>query len=162
MTAHPHTLLAKLAAMFGAQTEDLAVEALRHILSRSEAAREVLSDLIAADGATVGEITHVRTRATAKEGEPPDLVRFDRDGRECALIEATSWAGLIHNQPVAYLDRLPMNTSAALLFVAPAARLQHLWAEFRRSVGGRPSLFMRVCGFKDSMRPPATDDEEVT
>ena len=39
MTDHPQTLLAKLALKFSPRTEDLAVEALGHILSQSEAAR---------------------------------------------------------------------------------------------------------------------------
>ena len=39
MTAHHQTLLAKLAPKFGPQTENLAVDALGHILSGSKAAR---------------------------------------------------------------------------------------------------------------------------
>ena len=82
----------------------------------------------------VGEIAQVRTQATGKEGERPDLAGFDRDGRERVLIEAKFWAGLTGNQPVAYLERLPANTPSALLFVAPAARLETLWNELLRTV----------------------------
>lgn len=57
-----------------------------------------------------------------------------RDGRERVLIEAKFWAGLTGNQPVAYLQRLPANTPSALLFVAPAPRLDTLWNELRRTV----------------------------
>ena len=85
MTAHNRTLLAKLAPMFGAQTENLAVAALGHILWGSQAARRALSDLLAAGGATVGAIAQVRTQATGQEGERPDLAGFDRDGRERVL-----------------------------------------------------------------------------
>ena len=118
MTDLPPTLLAKLAVSFGPRTEDLAVEALGHILAQSEATRRALSDMIAPGGADVGEIAQVRTQATGKEGERPDLAGFDRDGRERVLIEAKFWAGLTGNQPVAYLQRLPANTPSALLFVA--------------------------------------------
>ena len=134
MTAHGQTLLAKLASKFGPQTENLAVDALGHILSGSKAARRALSNVIADGGAVVGEIAQVRTQATGKEGERPDLAGFDRDGRERVLIEAKFWAGLTDNQPVAYLKRLPANTPSALLFVAPAARLEILWNELRRTV----------------------------
>ena len=111
-----------------------AVDALGHILSGSEAARRALSNVIADGGAVVGEIAQVRTQATGKEGARPDLAGFDRDGRERVLIEAKFWAGLTDNQPVAYLKRLPANTPSALLFVAPAARLETLWNELRRTV----------------------------
>ena len=134
MTAHNETLLAKLAPLFGAQTENLAVAALGHILWGSQAARHALSDLLAAAGATVGEIVQVRIQATGKEGERPDLAGFDRDGRERVLIEAKFWAGLTGNQPVAYLARLPTNTPSTLLFVAPAARIETLWNELLRTV----------------------------
>ena len=134
MTAHNQTLLAKLAPMFGAQTENLAVAALGHILWESQAARRALSGLLAAGGATVGEIAQVRTQATGKDSERPDLAGFDQDGRERVLIEAKFWAGLTGNQPVAYLARLPTNTPSTLLFIAPAARIETLWNELLRTV----------------------------
>ena len=139
MTAHGQTLLAKLASKFGPQTENLAVDALGHILSGSKAARRALSNVIAAGGAVVGEIAQVRTQATGTEGERPDLAGLDRDGQERVLIEAKFWAGLTDNQPVAYLERLPANTPSALLFVAPAARLETLWNELHRIVAKSPS-----------------------
>ena len=46
--ANRKTLLAQLAPMFGSQTENLAVEALGHILSGSAAARGALSELLEA------------------------------------------------------------------------------------------------------------------
>ena len=79
MTAHHQTLLAKLAPKFGPQTENLAVDALGHILSGSKAARRALSKMIAAGGADVGEIAQVRTQATGTEGERPDLAGVDRN-----------------------------------------------------------------------------------
>ena len=139
MTAHHQTLLAKLAPKFGPQTENLAVDALGHILSGSKAARRALSKMIAAGGADVGEIAQVRTQATGTEGERPDLAGVDRNNLERVLIEAKFWAGLTDNQPMAYLKRLPANTPSALLFVAPAARLTTLWNELRRIVAKSPS-----------------------
>ena len=139
MSSNRKTLLAKLAPMFGAQTENLAVEALAHILSESEAARRALYDLLQAGGVHVDSIARVRTQVAAGNTRP-DLVGFDRHNEECLLIEAKFWAGLTEAQPVDYLTRLTKNSSAtphepkttALLFVAPAARLESLWAELWR------------------------------
>ena len=128
------TLLAKLAPMFGGQTENVAVEALGHILSGSEAARRALADVVRAGGAEVGQIVQVRTQATGREGARPDLAGLDERGDERVLIEAKFWAGLTENQPVSYLERLPDEQPSALLFVAPAARVESLWAELRRRV----------------------------
>ena len=123
MTAHRQTLLAKLAPKFGPQTENLAVDALGHILS---------------------------------ESERPDLAGFDRDGHERVLIEAKFWAGLTDNQPVAYLERLLANTPSALLFVAPAARLETLWNELRRTVAKSPSGIMLARFFETAGLRSAT------
>ena len=141
MAASRKTLLAKLAPQFSVQTENVAVEALGHILSGSEAARSALSDVLNAGGAQVGQIAQVRTQVTGKDGERPDLVAFDQDGEKRVLIEAKFWAGLTESQPVVYLKSLTEDgrpdaqrslKASALLFVAPAARLDSLWAELCR------------------------------
>ena len=128
------TLLAKVVPMFASSTENVAVEALGHILAESEATRRALSDILLVGGATVGPITRVRTQASGDVDERPDLAGSDRHGRERVLIEAKFWAGLTENQPLAYLERLPEQESSALLFVAPAARIEPLWTELRRQV----------------------------
>ena len=76
MTANRKTLLAQLAPMFGPQTENLAVEALGHILFGSEAARNALSELLLAGGADVGQIAQVRTQDLARM--VPDPILSDR------------------------------------------------------------------------------------
>ena len=131
------TLLEALAlsSPFRGRTEDIAVEALGHILSSSEAARAALSDVVDAGGAQVGPIARVRTQVTGKKGARPDLAGFDESGLERVLIEAKFAAGLTENQPVAYLkrlQRLPDGRPAALLFVSPKKRVESLWAELRR------------------------------
>ncbi len=134
MNENRPTLLAQLAPMFGGQTENVAVEALGHILSGSPAARHALAGLLSAGGADLRRITDVRTQAAGEDGARPDLAAVDEDGSECVLIEAKFWAGLTGNQPVAYLQRLPGGQPSALLFVAPGTRLEPLWAELRRRV----------------------------
>lgn len=137
MTAHRPTLLEALALVspFRGRTEDIAVEALGHILSTSEAARAALADVVDTGGAPVGPIARVRTQVTGEKGARPDLAGFDENGFERVLIEAKFAAGLTDNQPVAYLERLqrvPDGRPAALLFVSPAARVESLWTELCR------------------------------
>lgn len=124
------TLLARLAPMFGPQTENLAVEALGHILDGSGAARSALSEMLRAGGAEVGEVVRVRTQDSGEDGARPDLAGLDRGDEVRVLIEAKFWAGLTANQPVRYLKQLRSAPQpSALLFVAPARRRNSLWAE---------------------------------
>lgn len=134
MHANRTSLLAKLAPMFSGQTENVAVEALGHILAGSQPARDALSDVLRSGGAEVGTIAEVRTQVIGEDGARPDLVAFDEDGSEHVLIEAKFWAGLTENQPVTYLQRLPEWRTSALLFVAPHARRESLWAELKRRI----------------------------
>lgn len=128
------SLLAKLAPMFSGQTENVAVEALGHILAGSQPARDALSDVLRSGGAEVGKIAEVRTQVIGEDGARPDLGAFDEDGSEHVLIEAKFWAGLTENQPLTYLQRLPEWRTSALLFVAPHARRESLWAELGRRI----------------------------
>lgn len=127
------SLLAHLAYKFGGQTETTATEALGYILSRSESARNALRDTIRTGGVDVGPIARVQTEVVGKTGEIVDLVGFDADDAERALIEVKFWADLTDNQPNTYLGRLLKNTQpSALLFVAPESRMVTLWGKLSR------------------------------
>ena len=138
------TLLAQLSAkvpgMRFSQTEDIAVEALGHILSNSSPALKAVEELLESHGAKIGPIKRVRTQVAGDAGERPDLAGTDEHGVECLLIEAKFWAGLTENQPVEYLSRLESNPPSVLLVVAPAARFESLWAELRRRVQDAKTL----------------------
>ena len=157
MTTSRKTLLAKLAPQFAGQTENVAVEALGHILSGSKEARSALADVLRAGGADLGRIAQVSTQETGKEGERPDLAGFDRDGEKRLLIEAKFWAGLTGYQPVKYLESLTA-TPSALLFVAPEARLDSLWAEVCRKAL-KSGFFVDLSGDgADGIRSAAVSD----
>ena len=137
MTEPRPTLLEALALKppLRGRTEDVAVEALGHILSTSEAARAALSDIVAVGDEAVGPIVRVQTQDTGVQGARPDLAGFDERGLDRVLIEAKFAASLTKNQPVAYLQRLqrlPDGRPTVLLFVSPVARVESLWAELRR------------------------------
>ena len=129
-----HSLLAHLSRRLTDREEDIAVEALGHILSKSEASRRALLFILKVCGVNPGRISRVEIQSTGDGGERPDLACFDEQGTERVLIEAKFWAGLTENQPIAYLRRLPGGGTSALLLVAPGPRLQTLWAELRRRI----------------------------
>ena len=58
------SLLAKISPMLTVRTEDVAVEALGHILAGSEPARGALSDVLRTGGADVGTIAEVQTQVS--------------------------------------------------------------------------------------------------
>ena len=127
------TLFAQIVPKFTERTEDVAVEALGYIFSQSDAARRALVNILREGGTAVTSFAKVRTQATGGKRERPDLVGLDDEGAERVLIEAKFWAERTKNQPNEYIRRLPKDRPAALLFVAPAARLEMLWPELCRS-----------------------------
>ena len=65
------TLLAHLALKLAHHPENIAVEALGHILSTSPAAVRALEDVLQIGGAEVGKIAQVQTQASDEEGSRP-------------------------------------------------------------------------------------------
>jgi hypothetical protein len=153
------TLLAYLVPRVTHSTENTAIEALGYILSRSAACRGALRDVLRSGGSDIGPVARVETEVSDEKGGRPDLAGFDEHGTERLLIEVKFWAGLQPGQPNAYLERLIQSDAtdpSALLFVAPAARLETLWAEVRRraeagevEVSGASDLKSAVVGGGD-------------
>ena len=134
MNDQPHSqLLSHIVSRWSNRTEDIAVDALGFILSRSRAARAALQSVVETAVQDIGELTGAKTQVTGDDGARPDLVVFGRGGKERVIVEAKFWAELTENQPGTYLARLPNDDEAsALLFVAPEKRLESLWIELRR------------------------------
>ena len=123
--ADQQTLLAHLALKLAPHPENIAVEALGHILSTSPAAIRALEDVLRNGSAEIGEIVRVQTQSSNEEGSRPDLAGLAADGTKRLLIEAKFWAGLTNNQPVKYLeDLLKQDQPSVLLFVAPAKEIR--------------------------------------
>lgn len=126
-------LLSHIVSRWSNRTEDIAVDALGFILSRSRRARAALQSVVETAVQDIGELTGARTQVTGDDGARPDLVVFGRGAKERVIVEAKFWAELTENQPGAYLARLPDDgIASALLFVAPEKRLESLWIELRR------------------------------
>ncbi len=126
------SLLGHIAVSLSAHPENIGTEALGYILRKSPGAQEGLRSLFALAGIPLATGLAFRNQASGQTGERPDLVAIDEDGQEPLVIEAKFWAGLTDNQPVGYLTRLPQYSAGALLFVAPAQRVEYLWSELIR------------------------------
>ncbi len=114
------------------QSEDAVVDALGRILSCSETARSALASTLREGGTAVGNLADVRSLDIGMEGERPGPAGYDSDSVVRVLIQAMCWTDLTPNQPNAYFKQLLLDRPAALLFVAPAARLAALWPELCR------------------------------
>ena len=97
----------------------------------SEAARSALATTLREGGTAVGTIAGVRSQDIEEE-ERPSLAGLDEEGVVRVLVQPVLWAGLSQGQPNAYFKGLPLDRPAALLFVAPAARLARLWPDLCR------------------------------
>ena len=125
------TLLAYLVSSFPGNTENIATEALRHILDHSDACGVALNDVIQTGVRGVNAVTTVKSQVIHADGTQPDLVGFDETGLERVLIEVKFWAGLTPNQPNGYINRLPNNGPALVMFLAPEDRIQTLWPQLQ-------------------------------
>ena len=114
------------------QSEDAVVDALGQILSRSEAARSALASTLREGGTAVGTLAGVRSLDIGMEGERSCLAGYDDESEVRVLISAMGWTELSRSQPNGYFRWLPLDRPAAVLFVAPAARLARLWPELCR------------------------------
>ena len=114
------------------KSEDAVVDALGRTLSSSEAARSALASTLREGGTAVGTLAGVRSLDIGMEGERPCLAGYDNEGAVRALVQAMCGTDLTPNQPNAYFKQLPLDRPAALLFVAPAARLAALWPDLCR------------------------------
>ena len=125
------TLLAHLSPSFTSRTEDVAVRALGYVLAKYAASREGLDDVVRSGVRNVAPVATVRPQLSAMDGARPDLTGIDEGGIARVLVEVKFWAGLTPRQPRAYLDHLPEDGPAALLFVVPEERIPGLWPQLR-------------------------------
>lgn len=101
--AEQKTLLAHLAPRLGSSTENIAVEALGHILSSSKAALREIEDVLKTGGAEVGTISpDVQTQASDEEGTRPD---HQGDGRLTLQEVRSSLQPLQQDDPLGIIDR---------------------------------------------------------
>ena len=121
-------LLAHLTKNFAPHPENIATEALGHILAQSQSARQALTSLLSRSG--ISTVLNYQTQQSeGDERARPDLTGKDEQGRNIVLIEAKFWAGLTDNQPNTYVDMLASQVPSVLCFLAPQQRMASLWPE---------------------------------
>ena len=128
-----HTLLSFIARRYIAAREDAATDALGFILNRSEVARKALTDILHEQVPNILPVATVKNQFSDADGGVPDVACFDAAGQVQAFIEAKFSAPLTHHQPNTYWQRLPPDRATALVFLAPADRLDHLLRRFDRT-----------------------------
>lgn len=138
--AESDTLLANLAFHFPGNRENIATEALAHILIESKASLKALNDVVQSGVQKVKPIFKIGSQVHGSDRSVPDLVGFDEDGKERVIVEVKFWADLTNNQPNGYLARLPEDGPTALVFLAPEDRIKWLWPELRGRVARQYTL----------------------
>ena len=124
------TLLAHLIPRFAAQSEPIATQALTYVLNAAPDIAKAFMSVVHQTGFEPFE--RGRIAAEERHGDGiPDLTIWDTAGVVRVLVENKFWAGLTETQPVGYLDQLPPDAPAALLFVVPHTRLHIVWAELK-------------------------------
>ena len=122
-------LFAHLVGRFATHPENLATEALAYVLSQSPEASAAVTRLARAAGVDVSQVGRWTTQVSGDDGALPDLVGETEEGLTPIIIESKFWDGLTDNQPNTYLRRLPPTSPGVVLVVAPAVRIDVLWAE---------------------------------
>ena len=146
------SLLSYIVRRYTTSREDAATDALFFILSRSTAAKRVLSEFLSDDNAPLS-ITKVRPQSMDAYGAIPDLACLDQYDNILALTESKFWASLTPHQPVTYWKSLPADKPAVLLFLAPKSRVDdgHLWNE----------LIDRLSDAGHELCPPNSDESRI-
>jgi hypothetical protein len=130
-------LFGHLASRFSTHPENLATEAVAFIVNRSPAMREALTRLVGRTSIELPPLTRFLSQAGDDKGNIPDLIGLDTMGVERLFIENKFWAGLTENQPAGYIERLPAEGGAALVFVVPNKRLPIVWTALASSAMNR-------------------------
>ena len=123
------SILARLAPLLTNQIENVATDALAHLLLQYPCVSDAFKEYISAVGIDLPDNLTIKTQVRAQDAAIPDLVGMDAEGHHLVIIESKFWASLTPNQPTTYIKRLPPDKQAMLLFVAPASRTEMLWQE---------------------------------
>lgn len=126
------SLLAHLVPKLTRGVEDAATDALAFILNKSASCMSKLVEMVSADGRQLAPLLHAKTQVTLSDKSRLDLVGYDGTGSMRLIIESKFWAPLLAGQASGYVTHLPSDGPAMLMFVAPLARHETLWAKIER------------------------------
>ena len=181
----PPSFLSYIVQQHGLTFEDVATDALAHVLYNSPAARLALSNYL--NSRVTGllpEFFSVETRVDTKSFGLsdlggfgiPDIVLRDGSATPCVIMEAKFTAGLTFHQPLGYLKFLETQRRsgrpAMLVFLVPESRFAHYERELKtRCVGKEVSwstseetrdahLFIHVMTWKETLHLLRTGDND--
>jgi len=126
------TLLGHVAERFSGQVENIATESLGYVVNRTPTAKKALLKFLEQAGISLEENITIITQGAEEDESQPDMKGINTSGKTVLLVEAKFWAGLTASQPCKYLKHLAKDAQSMLVFVAPAKRLETLWAEVLR------------------------------
>jgi hypothetical protein len=126
----PHeSILAHLAPLLTNQLENVATDALAHLLLQYQFIPRTFREYISSAGIDLPDKLTIKTQARWQDAAIPDLIGIDEEDRHLLIVESKFWAPLTPNQPAAYIERLHPDKPAILLFIAPTSRMPTLWQE---------------------------------
>ncbi len=128
------TLLAYLVPKLTSRVEDAATDGLGYILKKSVPAIDALNGLLRQGGFSGNPIVRVESQVAYEDGTRPDMTGYDEHDGKRLLVEVKFWAALGETQASDYLGQLDEPGAAMLLFIAPQARIETLWAQINRQV----------------------------
>ena len=130
------TLLAHLIPRVVTKREPVATQALAYVLNAAPDIAKAFVSVVHQTGFAPFELGRIAAEERHSDGIPELTVR-DTAGAVRVVVENKFWAGLTATQPVGYLDQLPSDVPAVLLFVVPHARLYSVWAELKERCATR-------------------------
>lgn len=121
------SLLGRLAV--GWHPERAATIALAHILDvdASPGMASAFVDLLGESRPLQFEAARVEGDPDQKDDSRPDVTIYDATGERRVFVETVFWEGVPEAQPLEYLDQLPDDAPAALVYIAPRKRIRFLW-----------------------------------
>ena len=155
------TLLAQLVPKLTNRREDTATDALAFIRSKSAACRRALRQLLVDENVDLEPIANFQTQVTYKDGPVQTWLAMTEDGGKQLLVESKFWAALQQGQGTGYVGQLEEIGPGVLLFVAPATRIETLWAEISRQfVAGHGAVRLEAVETAEQLRRAKVGDSD--
>lgn len=138
-----NSLLAALTLRLHSHPENIATEALLHILNTHSTAGEAMNSLLHHAGLPELGTLYFQSQVYGDNKSIPDLIGTDANGNERLVIEAKFWAHLTDKQPEIYLSRLAKDHPSVLLFICPEKRKTVLWDQVTHRARSTGTQFLQ-------------------
>lgn len=158
--SNSHTLLSFLVPKLTSQVENAATDGLCYILKKSESAMDAFNLLLQQGGYAGNQIVRVETQVAYEDASRPDMTGYDEHNGKHLLVEVKFWASLGEAQAGEYLEQLDETGPAILLFIAPQARIESLWADIVHQIDEAGGRRLEALEISDVLRSAKVAGEE--